>query len=244
MSLDEIPIPETFVLQSGDKAHTAGILAAKQLQEYLTNQQEWKHNFGLFPQQEGTIIGKMFGVLVVRNKYNDIGFLAAFSGKLAGGNHHSGFVPPVFDSLSNESFLNEGMAELKNINMQIRNILKLKEQGFEERINQLKMLRKNNSALLQKKLFKSYIFLNQYREEKSLTELFQNAAYKNPPAGAGECAAPKLLQYAFENQMKPLALAEFWWGQSPKSENWKHKQFYRSCKEKCAPILAHMLTGL
>lgn len=208
------------------------------------NQQEWNHNFGLLPQQEGTIIGKMFGVLVVRNKHNDIGFLAAFSGKLGGGNHHFGFVPPVFDSLSDTCFLNKGMTELSDINMQIRNTLTSKEQGFEERIDQLKILRKNNSAQLQAKLFKSYIFLNRYGEEKSLTELFKNASYKNPPAGAGECAAPKLLQYAFENQMKPLALAEFWWGKSPKSENWKHKQFYPCCKEKCAPILAHMLTGL
>lgn len=242
--MDGISVPETFVLQSGDKAHPLSILAAKQLQEYLTNQQEWSHNFGLIPQQEGAIIGKMFGVLVVRNKHNDIGFLAAFSGKLAGGNHHSGFVPPIFDSLSDQCFLNEGMAELRDINMQIRNTLTLKEKGFEEKIDQLKILRKNNSIFLQTKLFKSYVFLNQFKEEKSLTELFKNAAYKNPPAGAGECAAPKLLQYAFENQMQALALAEFWWGKSPKSETWKHKQFYPSCKEKCAPILAHMLKGL
>lgn len=242
--MDHIPVTEGFVLQSKDKPHPLSILAAKQIQEYLRNQQDWNHNFGLHPQQEGKVIGKMFGVLVVKNKHNGIGFLAAFSGKLAGGNHHSGFVPPVFDSLSDQSFLNEGMAELRDINMQIRNTLTLKEKGFEEKIDQLKILRKNNSIFLQTKLFKSYVFLNQFREEKSLTELFKHAAYKNPPAGAGECAAPKLLQYAFENQMQALALAEFWWGKSPKSEYWKHKQFYPSCKEKCGPILAHMLKEL
>ncbi|MFA5244689.1 MAG: hypothetical protein WC380_05260 [Pedobacter sp.] len=242
--MEKIPVPEIFVLQSGDEVHPASILAAIQLQEYLTDQQDWKHNFGLIPQHEGTIIGKMFGVLVVKNKHNEIGFLAAFSGKLDGRNHHSGFVPPVFDSLNDNNFLNKGMAELKDINMQIQNTLTLKEQGFEERIDQLKNLRKNNSVLLQTKLFKSYIFLNRYGEEKSLTELFKNASYKNPPAGAGECAGPKLLQYAFENHMKPLALAEFWWGQSPKSDYWKHKHFYPCCKEKCGPILTHMLEGL
>ncbi|RZJ17244.1 MAG: pseudouridylate synthase, partial [Acinetobacter sp.] len=68
--------------------------------------------------------------------------------------------------------------------------------------------------------------------------------YKNPPAGAGECAAPKLLQYAFQHHFKPLALTEFWWGQSPKSATWKHKHFYAPCKEKCGPILKHMLEGI
>ena len=81
-------------------------------------------------------------------------------------------------------------------------------------------------------------------EEKSLVDLFAIAGYKNPPAGAGECAGPKLLQYAFQHQLKPLAIAEFWWGLSPKSEQWKHKQFYACCKEKCEPILAHMLEGI
>ena len=72
-------------------------------------------------------------------------------------------------------------------------------------------------------------------------EIFNN----NPPAGAGECAAPKLLNYAFEHQLKPIAMAEFWWGQSPKSEIRKHKQFYPACKSKCEPILlSHMLMGL
>lgn len=186
----------------------------------------------------------MFGVLAVMNSENKIGFLAAFSGKLAGGNHHSGFVPPVFDSLSENSFLNIGMTELSHINQEIKNIQKLKEEGFQERVNRLKNLRKHHSVLLQTKLYNSYAFLNQYGEEKSLNELFKAASYKNPPAGAGECAAPKLLQYAFEQKMKPLALAEFWWGQSPKSEYWKHKHFYPCCKEKCEPILTHMLQGL
>jgi tRNA pseudouridine32 synthase/23S rRNA pseudouridine746 synthase len=77
-----------------------------------------------------------------------------------------------------------------------------------------------------------------------LREIFENALYKNPPAGAGECAAPKLLQYAFQHNMKPIAMAEFWWGLSPKSDFWKHGQYYPACQEKCRPILDHMLAGI
>jgi len=110
-----------------------------------------------------------------------------------------------------------------------------------EQINQLKEARKQKSAALQQQLFAEYSFLNQFGERKSIGEIFNN----NPPAGAGECAAPKLLHYAFENQLKPIAMAEFWWGQSPKSEIRKHKQFYPACKSKCEPILmSHMLKGL
>ncbi|RZK01842.1 MAG: pseudouridylate synthase, partial [Flavobacterium sp.] len=75
-----------------------------------------------------------------------------------------------------------------------------------------------------------------------LNEIFNNAGYKNPPAGAAECAGIKLLQYAFLHHMKPLALGEFWWGKSPKSNTWKHGMFYPCCKEKCEPILKHMLS--
>ena len=93
---------------------------------------------------------------------------------------------------------------------------------------------------MQQKLFAEYSFLNQFGERKSIGEIFNN----NPPAGAGECAAPKLLHYAFEHSLKPIAMAEFWWGQSPKSEIRKHKQFYPACKSKCEPILmSHMLNG-
>jgi tRNA pseudouridine32 synthase/23S rRNA pseudouridine746 synthase len=72
---------------------------------------------------------------------------------------------------------------------------------------------------LQNELFNHYNFLNQKGEEKSLNQIFKAASYKNPPAGAGECAGPKLLQYAFQHQMKPLAIAEFWWGAIPKNQN-------------------------
>lgn len=108
----------------------------------------------------------------------------------------------------------------------------------------LKEERKYMSASLQQKLFDQYSFLNQYGNEKNLCEIFEHTAEARPPAGAGECAAPKLLQYAFLHKLRPVAMAEFWWGQSPKSEIRIHGQFYPACRGKCEPILAHMLEGV
>ena len=111
---------------------------------------------------------------------------------------------------------------------------------FTEKINYLKEQRRSKSAALQKQIFHQYAFLNQAKELKSLNAIFAG----NPPAGAGECAAPKLLHYAFKNDLKPIAMAEFWWGKSPKSEIRKHQQFYPACMGKCEPILKHMLSGI
>ena len=242
-AVETSPRTDKFVLM-GDEPDPLCLVAAGELQEYIRQQKEWSHNFGLSPDEEGTVIGKMFGVLVVKNQQGVIGYLAAFSGKLAGGNHHSRFVPPVFDSLTENSFLNEGMTTLGSINQEMEQLALLKPPAYEEEIIRLKHLRKSNSMALQQELFESYHFLNQAGEEKSLNEIFKQASYKNPPSGAGECAGPKLLQYAFQHQFQPLALAEFWWGESPKSDHWKHGQFYPCCKEKCEPILAHMLKGI
>lgn len=111
---------------------------------------------------------------------------------------------------------------------------------FKTIIDALKEQRKNLSASVQLQLFENYSFLNQYGDLKNLGEIFN----QNPPAGAGECAAPKLLHYAFQHQLKPIAMAEFWWGKSPKSEVRQHKNFYPACTGKCEPILNHMLTGI
>jgi tRNA pseudouridine32 synthase/23S rRNA pseudouridine746 synthase len=242
-STDSYVLPEIFTLLLKNEPHPLCLLAAKQLQHHLTNQEEWQHNFGLSNNKE-VIIGKMFGVLVVTNQNNQVGYLSAFSGKLAGGNHHAKFVPPVFDSLTNNSFLNNGMEELTRINNEIKSLEALQPETDKKRIAILKILRKDNSVLLQKELFDNYHFRNQAGEQKSLREIFSISLYKNPPSGAGECAAPKLLQYAFQHNMQPIALAEFWWGLSPKSDLWKHGQYYPYCTEKCGPILAHMLTGI
>lgn len=224
--------------------HAVSIIAAEHLQRRLSDGQTWQHNFGLADNQDGVVIGKMFGVLVVKDSAGTLGYIAAFSGKIGGSNHHAGFVPPVFDSLDDNSFLNDGMKQLAVINSQIKSLETVPTLHPERSIQDLKVARKLHSYQLQQRLYDQYHFLNQQSEHKSLLTLFQKAGYKNPPAGAGECAAPKLLQYAFQHKMQPLALAEFWWGLSPKSAHWKHGHYYPSCQEKCKPILAHMLSGL
>ena len=222
------------------KAHHPNSLclpAVEELQHYLSTQNEWEHNFGISDGQTGSVIGKMFGVLVVETPQKNIEHLWAFSGKLADKNLFSRFVPPVFDTLAENSFLSAGMEVLTQMGEEIST-------APLEAIPRLKAARKKYSIALQNQLFQQYHFLNQVGEEKSLIAIFKEAGYKNPPAGAGECAAPKLLQYAFQHQLKPIALTEFWWGQSPKSATWKHGHFYAPCKEKCEPILKHMLDGI
>ena len=115
---------------------------------------------------------------------------------------------------------------------------------FTDEITQLKDKRKQLSNALQNKLFEQYSFLNSAAIKKNLAELFLDTPYQTPPAGAGDCAAPKLLQYAFKFGLTPLAMTEFWWGQSPKSEIRQHKKIYGACIGKCKPILAHMLSGM
>lgn len=243
-SILESDIPEKFVLMQYNTPHKLCLMAANQLQDYLLRQTDWVHNFGLNNNINGNIIGKMFGVLVVKNLKNEIGFLAAFSGKLANTNSHPYFVPPVFDSLAENSFLNKGMIQLSALIDEI-NELETQQQIINlPQISALKIKRKEHSKKLQHLLFDNYIFTNQLGNSKNAHEVYKNALYKNPPAGGGECATPKLLQHAFNNKMKPLAVAEFWWGHSPKSKHWKHKQFYACCKEKCEPILSHMLMGI
>ena len=303
--------------------------ACKEVQEYLENQTDFEHNFGLENDLSSTPIGKMFGVLIVRNKKNEVGYLAAVSGKLANSNQHKIFVPPVFDMLNKNGFFLEQEERLNEINHILesieddQNYLQLKEdflqfeinsklkieEGkqllksnkkdrksqretisstlseeeiqffeedlvkqslrdkyefrvlsekldaekqlllnkinvFENEISSLKEERKTKSNSLQNQLFNQYQFLNKFKQEKGLLEIFSNTVFQQPPAAAGECAAPKLLQYAFQNDLEPICMAEFWWGDSPKSEVRKHGQFYPACTGKCEPILGHMLQGI
>jgi len=117
-------IPKKFPSPFLKNPHALCKIAVEELQAYLKNPSDWTYDFGL-NQPEGSLrIGKMFGVLVVQNQKKELGYLAAFSGKLANKNHHQKFVPPVFDSLSNNSFLNIGMAELNEINQEIKQLEK------------------------------------------------------------------------------------------------------------------------
>ena len=119
--------------------------------------------------------------------------------------------------------------------------IKSEVECFESKIDELKNKRRAKSAKLQLRLFEQFKMLNANGETKTIVEIFGE---NKPPAGAGECAAPKLLQYAFANSLTPIAMAEFWWGVSPKGEIRHHGQFYPSCKAKCKPILTFMLQGL
>lgn len=131
--------------------------------------------------------------------------------------------------LKNQEILNE-IDKLKNkINDLTSPILKLKEQ------------RKNQSYQLHYKIFQSYKLLNQAGEKKDLITLFNGEL---PPAGSGDCALPKLLQYAYKKGLSPISFAEFWWGAPHKSQIRKHKNFYHACTGKCKPILKHMLNGI
>ncbi|MGL4993030.1 MAG: pseudouridine synthase [Bacteroidales bacterium] len=115
---------------------------------------------------------------------------------------------------------------------------------FELEIDRLKQERKMRSSSLQMEIFKRFELLNAHGQVMTVPEIFDCTPNKMPPAGAGECAAPKLLQFAFTNGLKPIAIGEFWWGESPKQEIRHHGHFYPACNGKCLPILTHMLKGV
>lgn len=328
-SVEGIALPEKFNYPFYYVPHELATIAAKELQHYLETQSDWEHNFGLEEGQDGLVIGKMFGVLVVKNLHGELGYLCAVSGKLAGHNQHEKFVPPVFDILLEDGFYRKGEAIVSEINERIarlenapefilakqklndankqseaelrvlktqnkeqrdkrhalrkaleiqytgdtlaQQLLELDKQSIAEsyrlkhttrhwkeviaqlenelahhktEIDALKEERKTRSAALQDEIFDQYFFFNKSLEKKSLGDIFKMTAEGRPIAGSGECAAPKLLQYAFIHHLEPIAMAEFWWGESPRSEIRVHGHYYPACRGKCEPILGHMLTGM
>ena len=323
-----IALPEKFTFPFYYEPHLLAKIATLEVQEYLEHQTDFEHNFGLKNSSNALAVGKMFGVLVVKNEHNKIGYLTAFSGKLADKSLPEIFVPPVFNMRTAGSFYIKGELEIDGINAQLgilkkdKKYLSLKKLvkkiskeieddlafqrkrmklsrtdrkaqkkkaiailsavefqqftkkltqesynnqfflkelqayyqakyelistdflSFEAKITALKQARKEKSNYLQQTLFSKYAFLNQQKELKNLLAIFDNPAIK-PPAGSGECAAPKLLQYAFANNLTPIAMAEFWWGISPNSAVRKHKNYYPACQGRCKPILSHMLKGV
>ena len=311
--IQSIPLPERFTYPFHYTPHPLCVIAAEETQAYLKERTEWR---------EELQTGKMFGVLVVRTPAGEVGYLAAFSGNLAGKNVHPFFVPPIYDLLQPDGFFRQEEEQINEINARIRTqqaspaledarsrlqstieycdfvlqaakdlMKKRKEERdrlrqfplteeetallikesqhmkaahkltkkslrsileedqakvdrLEQEIEQLKQERKRRSAALQRKLFEQFRILNARGEVKDLCELFAPTSQGTPPAGAGECAAPKLLQYAYQHQLEPIAMAEFWWGDSPKTEIRHHGYYYPACKGKCEPILQHMLQGL
>ena len=117
-------------------------------------------------------------------------------------------------------------------------------QEAEDTIKKEKRLRKEISDHLQHWLFEHFIMLNAKGERRNLIDIFKDTAQMTPPAGAGECCEPKLLQYAFLHHYHPLCMAMFWWGDSPKMEIRHHLHYYPACNGKCKPILKFMLQGM
>ena len=111
-------------------------------------------------------------------------------------------------------------------------------------LKSLQFQRKQMSDELQRWLFAAYRMLNAKGEERDLIDIFREYTHAMPPAGAGDCCAPKLLQYAYQHRLRPVCMAEFWWGESPASEIRHHLHYYPACRSKCLPILTHMLKGL
>lgn len=327
-AISGIQLPAKFTFPFYYEPHQLAEIAVREVQGYLENQTDFTHDFGLNSHSTTNAIGKMFGILVVKNSENEFGFLAAFSGKLEDESCPDFFVPPVFDLRTENSFFKKGEQEIEKISKELallkndENYLQLKttvkkltkeieedlelqrrkmkfskkdrklrkQEGFnnlnetaflqlskkltqesfnnqffykelveyyeqkidkkrqkliniEEKINTLKQKRKDISAQLQQTLFEKFQFLNQQKETKALIDIFNNPKVK-PPAGSGECAAPKLLQFAFKNDLTPICMAEFWWGISPNSAVRKHKNYYAACLSRCKPILEHMLSGI
>lgn len=327
--VSQIELPEKFTFPFYYEPHPIALVAVLELQEYLLNQSDFSHDFGLFGNMSKDALGKMFGVLVVADNDDQIGYLSAFSGKLGDQNVHKHFVPPVFDMLEEGNYFVSESAKLDVINKEILKLelepdleerkLKLEEETqntkhtIEQQKIELKAIQKERQALrttaetelseadfvalklqhnqesindnfllreytlylngklqivqasydelvkpiadrkakmksmsfaLQSWLFEQYNFLNIDREPKNVIDIFKHKIPNVPPSGAGDCAAPKLFQYAFLNGLKPIALAEFWWGAPPNSNSRKHKYFYPACRGKCEPILEHMLSGI
>ena len=149
-----------------------------------------------------------------------------------------------------EAMLNESRfmkAELHRIKKRYRALVAEAEEKARascQRMDCIKRQRKAMSDNLQEWLFRQYILLNARGEARDIIDIFNEQTGHTPPAGTGDCCAPKLLQYAFGHNMHPLCMAEFWWGAPPKNELRRHGHFYPSCSGKCKPLLAHMLKGM
>ncbi|MBH0021193.1 RNA pseudouridine synthase [Pseudoalteromonas sp. SWXJ133] len=318
-NIDSLALPEKFTFPFYYEPQPLAVAATKQLQQQLETLTHLKAENA----------GKMFGVLVVQNAKQQLGFLSAYSGQIEGDKGNISFVPPVSSmQLQDDSYLTQSKI-INDINAQIEQLenseqlhevnsklddatqsyqqallaqqavmqagrqqrkiqrtegeLELSESDFEQLKNKLagqsivekkqllalkaywqniieslqqthinisdeiahlKKRRKTLSKSLQKKLFAQYQFLNANGETTDLNAIFAALPEHTPPSGAGDCAAPKLLQYAYKHDLKPLAMAEFWWGAAPKSAIRQHKNYYPSCYSKCQPILGHMLKGL
>lgn len=165
----------------------------------------------------------MMGVLKVEDEAGEVSYLYAFSGTVGGRANVPGFVPPIYDLTAPEGYFRKREAEISAM-----------PPGEEKSAA---------SAALQGWIFDQYRVCNARGETCSIRDIFARRGLV-PPGGTGDCAAPKLLQYAYLHRLTPLAMGEFWYGASPASEVREQGRFYPSCTGKCGPLLSFMLEGL
>ncbi len=308
-----LELPRQFTCPFCYEPHPLALMAVEQVQRYVASRADWSDEMGA---------GKMLGVLVAQDGEGRLGYLAAFSGNLAGKVHHDYFVPPVYDLLDPQGEFKEGEAQITAINHEVqrletspelaslhqrmadavrkkadeidnfkalmalhkrerderrhaadltpdeqeallnqsrfekaelKRIRQRHDEGlaeisdemadYQRRIDLLKARRKTMSEALQERIFRLFVVTNAHGEQRDLVEVFKPLGTL-PPAGAGECCAPRLLNYAFNHSLRPVCMAEFWWGASPVGEVRHHGHFYPACRSKCKPILDFMLQGL
>ena len=308
-----LELPRQFTCPFCYEPHPLALIAVEQVQRYVASRADWSDEMGA---------GKMLGVLVVQDGEGRLGYLAAFSGNLAGKVHHDYFVPPVYDLLEPQGEFKQGEAQITAINHEVqrletspelasllqrmtdavrkkadeidnfkalmalhkrerderrhaadltpdeqeallnqsrfekaelKRIRQRHDEGlaeisdemadYQRRIDLLKARRKTMSEALQERIFRLFVVTNAHGEQRDLVEVFKPLGTL-PPAGAGECCAPRLLNYAFNHSLRPVCMAEFWWGASPVGEVRHHGHFYPACRSKCKPILDFMLQGL
>lgn len=293
--------------------HPMCVAAAREVQRHIDDS-------GVLQYEHGH--GKMFGVLVVDCGDGGTGFLAAYSGLLAGRNDWPYFVPPVFDARQPGGYFRMREQQIVDVNREIERceadpvrlalaeemksvenearvatddyrrqmkearsrreearragvseaeeerlkresqfmkaeLRRMKHRYAErlddiaarlrplnEHLEHLRERRRDMSDGLQEWLFRRYEMLNAHGERRHLLDIFASTTAGVPPAGTGDCCAPKLLQYAYQRGYRPLCMAEFWWGEAPATELRRHGHFYPSCTGKCGPLLRYMMQGL
>ena len=216
--------PQRFTYPFCYEPHPLCREAAAEVQQYIAAHEEIRSDADR---------GKMFGVLVVESS-DGLAFLAAYSGLLAGRNDWDYFVPPVYDAQQPDGHF------------------KTTEREISLATHLSPLTSKQMSQELQLWLFHQYQLLNAHGETKDLVDIWQSyynrpkllQKFPLPPGGTGDCCAPKLLQYAYQHGLKPVCMAEFWWGAPTKEELRQHLNYYPACRGKCKPILTWMLQGL
>ena len=295
-----IELPRQFTCPFMYEPHPLALLAVAQVQQYVASRDDWADEMGA---------GKMLGILVAQDGQGRLGFLAAFSGNLAGRVRHDYFVPPVYDLLDPEGEFKQGEAQITAINHEVERMEQATELAelqrqeaaakakmtdeierfktlmarhkqerdqrrlegdlsaaaqeellnqsryekaelrrirqrhqkelekitdeigdFNRNIDELKVRRKAMSEALQERIFRLFIVSNARGERRDLVEVFKPLGTL-PPAGAGECCAPRLLNYAYQHALRPVCMAEFWWGASPVGEVRNHGHFYPASAE-------------